>query len=104
MKIGSISENKSLEKRVSITPETAKKYINLGFEVLVDTNYGSHIGFHDLEYKSVGVNIYENYKEHPVIKLFNAGAISLNSSIDYYYATFWGRVGSNFLRKNRTNP
>ena len=34
MKIGSVNENKDLEKRVSITPEIAKKYINLGFEVV----------------------------------------------------------------------
>ena len=33
MKIGSISEDKNLEKRISITPEIAKKYISLGFEV-----------------------------------------------------------------------
>ena len=30
MKIGSISENKQFEKRIAITPEIAKKYINLG--------------------------------------------------------------------------
>ena len=31
MIIGSVSENKDLEKRISITPEIAKKYINLVF-------------------------------------------------------------------------
>ena len=30
MKIGSISENKNIEKRVAITPEVAKKYISNG--------------------------------------------------------------------------
>ena len=43
MKIGSISENKQFEKRIAITPEIAKKYINLGFEVNLVTNYGEHI-------------------------------------------------------------
>ena len=33
MIIGSISENRDLEKRISITPEIAKKYINLGFKI-----------------------------------------------------------------------
>ena len=33
MKIGSIAENKKLEKRISITPDIVKKYIGLGFEV-----------------------------------------------------------------------
>ena len=42
MIIGSISENKDLEKRISITPEIAKKYINLGFEVQLSKDYGKH--------------------------------------------------------------
>ena len=33
MKIGSISEDHTLEKRVAITPEVAKKFIDIGFEV-----------------------------------------------------------------------
>ena len=33
MKIGSIAENLKLEKRVAITPEIAKKFIDNGFEV-----------------------------------------------------------------------
>ena len=36
MIIGSISENKDLEKRVSITPDLVKKYISLGFKVLIE--------------------------------------------------------------------
>ena len=35
MKIGSVFENQNLEKRVAITPEIAKKYINLGFQVKI---------------------------------------------------------------------
>jgi NAD(P) transhydrogenase subunit alpha len=33
MRIVSVSENKKIEKRIAITPEIAKKYISLGFEV-----------------------------------------------------------------------
>ena len=40
MKIGSLSEDKNLEKRISITPEIAKKYVGLGLEVYLDLNYG----------------------------------------------------------------
>ena len=47
MIIGSVSENKNLEKRISITPDIAKKYINLGFEVQLSENYGSHLGFEE---------------------------------------------------------
>jgi len=47
VKIGSISENLNSEKRISITPEVANKYINLGLEVCLNSNYGSHLGFDD---------------------------------------------------------
>ena len=40
MKIGSVSENQKIEKRIAITPEIAKKYISLGFDVqLSKKNY-----------------------------------------------------------------
>ena len=55
MIIGSISENKKLEKRISITPEIAKKYIDLGFEVQLSENYGKHLGFEEKEYSEFGV-------------------------------------------------
>ena len=47
MKLGSISENLNSEKRISITPEIAIKYIKLGFEVYLNSNYGKHLGFND---------------------------------------------------------
>ena len=51
MKIGSILENQNIEKRISITPEQVKKIYSLGFEVNLVSNYGSHIGINDEEYK-----------------------------------------------------
>ena len=57
MKIASISENKNVEKRVAITPETTKKYLSEGFEVLISKNYGDHLGFSDNEYKELGAII-----------------------------------------------
>jgi len=63
MRIGSISENKKAEKRISITPEISKKYIELGFEVLLSENYGEHLGFQDEEYKKFGVKISKNENE-----------------------------------------
>ena len=52
MKIGSVSENQKIEKRISITPEIAKKYISIGFEVNLSKNYGVHLGISDEEYKN----------------------------------------------------
>ena len=63
MIIVSVSENKDLEKRISITPEISKKYINLGFEVHLSENYGEHLGIKDDEYKVLGVKIVSDEKK-----------------------------------------
>ena len=63
MRIISVSEDKKIEKRIAITPEIAKKYLALGFEVSLSENYGEHLGFKDNEYKELGVKISENEKE-----------------------------------------
>ena len=47
MKIASVLENQKIEKRISITPEIAKKYISLGLEVSLAENYGRHLGIKD---------------------------------------------------------
>ena len=63
MIVGSIKEDLSLEKRVSITPETAKNIINLGLKVIIENNYASHIGITDKEYEVLGVEIRNSSKE-----------------------------------------
>ena len=63
MKIGSISENQKIEKRIAITPEIAKKYISLGFDVHLSENYGTHLGITDDEYKKIGVKFSKDEKE-----------------------------------------
>ncbi len=63
MRIGSILENQKVEKRISITPEIAKKYISLGFEISLSENYGSHLGIIDNEYTSLGVKILKDDNE-----------------------------------------
>ena len=55
MKIVSVAEDTHIEKRVAITPETTKKYLSEGFEVLISKNYGDHLGFSDNEYKELGM-------------------------------------------------
>jgi len=63
MRIVSVSENRQIEKRIAITPEIAKKYIALGFEVLLSENYANHLGIKDSEYKEIGVIISKDEKE-----------------------------------------
>tara|TARA_B110001452_G_scaffold176007_1_gene147593 strand:- start:215 stop:1303 length:1089 start_codon:yes stop_codon:yes gene_type:complete len=63
MRIVSVSEDKKIEKRIAITPEIAKKYIFLGFEVSLSENYGEHLGFKDSEYKELGVSFSKDSKK-----------------------------------------
>jgi len=54
--IGSVKEDYTTEKRISITPETVKKFNDLNFTVFLENNYGDHIGIFDDEYKEMGAN------------------------------------------------
>ena len=63
MRIGSILENQNFEKRISITPDVVKKYTSLGFEVVLQENYGKHLGISDKDYSDLGVKIYSDYKK-----------------------------------------
>jgi NAD(P) transhydrogenase subunit alpha len=63
MNITSVSEDKKIEKRIAVTPDVAKKYINLGFELLLPENYGVHLGINDNAFKDVGVTILKDEKE-----------------------------------------
>ena len=60
MIIGSISENQNFEKRISLTPEIISKYIKLGFEVQIEKNYGSHLGFKEVSFTHAGAKILNN--------------------------------------------
>ena len=63
MRIVSVSEDKTIEKRIAITPDIAKKYIALGLDVSLPENYGEHLGFKNDLYKELGVKISLDEKE-----------------------------------------
>ena len=63
MIVGSIKEDINLEKRVSITPETAKNILALGLSVNLEKNYAIHLGIKDKHYEEVGVKFYNSTKE-----------------------------------------
>ena len=63
MRIISVLENHKFEKRIAITPDIAKKYIELGLEISLPENYGNHLGIKDNEYADIGVMISKDEKE-----------------------------------------
>ena len=63
MIVGSIKENTELEKRVSVTPESAKNIIGLGLKVYIEKGYALHLGINDDKYKNIGVEIKNSSSE-----------------------------------------
>ena len=63
MSVGSIKENITIEKRVAITPETAKNIFALGLNISLEKNYANHLGIADKQYEEVGVKFYNNSLE-----------------------------------------
>ena len=63
MIVGSIKEDLALEKRVSITPETAKNIIGLGLKVCLEKDYAIHLGVKDEDYEKIGVEIKSSSSE-----------------------------------------
>jgi len=61
--IGSVKEDLAVEKRISVTPEIIKKFIELNFSVFLEKNYGEHLGVTDEEYKKNGANFCSSSKE-----------------------------------------
>ena len=57
MKIGIPKEVFDGEKRVATTPDEAKKLIDLGFDVCIETGAGSHADFTDEAYTAAGASI-----------------------------------------------
>tara|TARA_B100001093_G_scaffold406345_1_gene394734 strand:- start:130 stop:1224 length:1095 start_codon:yes stop_codon:yes gene_type:complete len=63
MIVGSTKEDLAIEKRVSLTPETAKNIVSLGLKICVEKNYATHLGIQDKQYAEVGVEIKNSSSE-----------------------------------------
>ena len=61
--IGSVKEDLATEKRISITPETVKKFTDSNFSIFLEKKYGEHLGIADDEYKNEGATLYGSAKE-----------------------------------------
>tara|TARA_Y100000590_G_scaffold263697_1_gene295914 strand:+ start:188 stop:1279 length:1092 start_codon:yes stop_codon:yes gene_type:complete len=74
--IGSVKEDLTKEKRISVTPESIKKFIDLGLSVNLETKYAEHLGISDNDYKKNGANIIfskeEVFKKSDIILKVNS--------------------------------
>jgi H+-translocating NAD(P) transhydrogenase subunit alpha len=63
MIVASIKEDINLEKRISVTPETAKNLMSIGLSINLEKNYAVHLGIDDKEYENYGVKFFNNSSE-----------------------------------------
>jgi H+-translocating NAD(P) transhydrogenase subunit alpha len=61
--VASIKEDINLEKRISVTPETAKSLISIGLGISLEKNYAVHLGIKDKDYEDQGVKFFSNSSE-----------------------------------------
>ena len=61
--IGSVKENLSIENRISITPDTTKKLVDLKLVVFLEKNYGKHLGIKDEDYTKQGARLLSSVDE-----------------------------------------
>ena len=61
--IGSVREDHTCEIRISITPETVKKFFDLGFSVYIEKGYGEPLGIQDEDYKNKGASVQNSASE-----------------------------------------
>ncbi|MFT5703350.1 MAG: NAD(P) transhydrogenase subunit alpha [Rickettsiales bacterium] len=63
MKILTLKETESSEKRVAITPDVISKYNKLGYDIFVESGLGIGSGNRDEDYVSAGASVVENISE-----------------------------------------
>ena len=63
MIVGSIKENLDQEKRIAITPNIVKKYKSLGLKIILQKEYGKHLGISDQKFVEEGAEILNSENE-----------------------------------------
>ena len=63
MIITSLKEDIDLEKRISLTPETAKNLASIGLSINLEKDYAVHLGIEDKDYENYGVKFFNNSVE-----------------------------------------
>ncbi|SFI41868.1 NAD(P) transhydrogenase subunit alpha [Bosea sp. OK403] len=63
MRIAVPAETQGAETRVAVTPETVRKFIGLGAEIVVEKGAGLASGINDADYEAAGASIAKNAKD-----------------------------------------
>ncbi|MFE5021793.1 Re/Si-specific NAD(P)(+) transhydrogenase subunit alpha [Streptomyces sp. NPDC056656] len=68
-RIGVVAESTSGETRVAATPDTVRRLIELGYEIVVETGAGAASGFSDASYVEAGARLDDAWPADVVLKV-----------------------------------
>ncbi|MDX3767507.1 Re/Si-specific NAD(P)(+) transhydrogenase subunit alpha [Streptomyces sp. NBC_01707] len=68
-RIGVVAESTSGETRVAATPDTVRRLIGLGYEIVVETGAGEASGFSDASYVEAGARLDDAWRADVVLKV-----------------------------------
>ncbi|MFE5113639.1 Re/Si-specific NAD(P)(+) transhydrogenase subunit alpha [Streptomyces sp. NPDC056663] len=68
-RIGVVAESTSGETRVAATPDTVRRLIGLGYEIVVETGAGTASGFSDASYVEAGARLDDAWHADVVLKV-----------------------------------
>ncbi|MFE2988571.1 Re/Si-specific NAD(P)(+) transhydrogenase subunit alpha [Streptomyces sp. NPDC059262] len=68
-RIGVVAESTSGETRVAATPDTVRRLIELGYEIVVETGAGAASGFSDVSYVEAGARLGDAWPADVVLKV-----------------------------------
>ena len=63
MKLAILKERRAYERRVAATPDTVKKFHNLGYQVVVESGAGLEASFKDEQYSAAGATVVPTYDQ-----------------------------------------
>lgn len=108
--IGSVKEDLSAEKRVSITPESVKKFTSLGFSVNIEKKYAEHLGISDEDYKKNGAlinsskeEVFQNSEIILKVNFLSDNEINLIKKESILIAQFDPNLSKNEIKKLSSN-
>ena len=90
MKIAVLRERRAFEARVAVSPETVKKFVGLGFEVVVEKGAGEGASIRDDDFSAAGASVADSAERTAsgadlvfLIGLLLVAAWSIYACIDY---------------------
>ena len=119
MFIAALKEDNENDNRVSVTPETCRKLVDKGFEVIIEKNAGNASNYLNEYYQSAGAEIEENREKilkktdvllavstvpsEKIVKFMKMHIVIVGTFNPYENSSALGRLEAGIINKNIEN-